>query len=391
MYLESTYSKGDYLDIKNLLPFNVNFPTYDVFNEIDRSHNEALQKYGSYLWPLSDTERHKIIFHLMKHACDNKKMIIENPFAREIICSDIYFITHLTSDNDQNFVFNYYFEEKKLVLGLLSGSGTTGLAITFAYIIDINEKKISFFNGINFDIAQYTNYFLPKILEVIDTINFEKINSEKPLLRTLEGYNNGLFHTCCTFVNGIYIMDEIGIENDIDEIIMGPNDPFLIEKYYKNKYPNINIVKGVAQNEFDIYKIYRGVIFKYGHFHVTKKCSQFIKSYIVNVMPISEANVNEIEHIKNNYYPIFSINLRCVTSEIKNQSDVISETINNLKSLYPNSFFIISGFLGDYNEELLCKQNNVIGCGGCVYKNALNEYENTFNSIKNKVNHQDIK
>jgi 2-polyprenyl-3-methyl-5-hydroxy-6-metoxy-1,4-benzoquinol methylase len=385
------YFSGGFLDIKSLIPVIANFPNYEVFNEIDRSWNVAIQKYGHYMHPFTDIERHKLFYHLMKKACNNKKMIIKNPFEKEIICSDIYFITHLTCDNDNDFVFNYYFEKKKLVLGILSGSGQTGLAITFAYIVNINENKIFFFHGINFDIVQHTNYFLPKILQVVSKIDIEKINSEPSLIRTLEGYNHGLFHTCCTFVNGIYIMDQIGIKNDIDEIIMGPNDPFLIEKYYKNKYPNINVVKGIAQNEFDIHKIYKGVIFKYGHFHLTNKCAQFIKSYITNVLPIGEENLNEIEYIKNNFYPIFSFNLRCVTCEIKDQDVVISNTINKLKSIFPNSFFLIGGFLGDYNEELLSKQNVEIGVKISSYIVALNEYENTFNLIKSKVNHQDMK
>jgi hypothetical protein len=108
------YSSGGFLDIRSLVPVIANFPTYEVFNEIDRSWNTAIQKYGHYLQPFSDIERHKIFFHLMKKACDNKKMIIKNPFEKEIICSDIYFITHLTCDNDNDFVFNYYFEKKNL-------------------------------------------------------------------------------------------------------------------------------------------------------------------------------------------------------------------------------------------------------------------------------------
>lgn len=186
-------------------------------------------------------------------------------------------------------------------------------------------------------------------------------------------------------------MDQIGIKNDIDELIMGPNDPFLIENYYKNKYPNINIVKGIAQNDFNIHKIYKGVIFKYGHFHVTNKCAEFIKSYITNVMPINEENLNEIDYIKNNFYPIFSINLRCVTCEIKDQPLVISETINKLKNIYPRSFFLIGGFLGDYNEDLINEQNVEISVGNGSHISTLNKYQNTFEIIKNNTTNSNIK
>jgi hypothetical protein len=389
--MEFNYSCEEFLNIATLLPISKSLPEYEVFNEIESSWNIAMQKYGHYLQPFTDIERHKILFYLIKDACDNKKLTIKNPFKDEIISSDIYFITHLTSDNDNDLVFNYYFKEQDIVLGLLSGSGITGLAITFAYIIYRKEKRIFFFKGLNFDIQQNANYFLPKIRDVVESINIEKINSEPSLIRTLEGHNVGLFHTCCTFVNGIYIMEQIGINNDIDEIIMGPNDPFLIEKYYRNRYPNINVVKSVT-SEIDIYKIYKGVIFKYGHFHLINKGAEFIKSYIKNVMPISETYKNEIEYIKENFYPIFSINLRCVTCEIKDQSLVISDVINKLKNIYPNSFFLIGGFLGDYNEELIKEKNVIIASlTTSSYNQILNIYENTFENIKNNVNHNNIK
>ena len=108
-------------------------------------------------------------------------------------------------------------------------------------------------------------------------------------------------------------------------------------------------------------------------------------------MPISNIYQNEIEYIKSNYYPIFSINLRCFTCQIKDQVSVISEVINNLKKIYSNSYFFIGGFLGDYNEEILTKQNIEIATLNGSYSHLLTEYENTFINIKNNVNHTDLK
>ena len=62
-----------------------------------------------------------------------------------------------------------------------------------------------------------------------------------------------------------------------------------------------------------------------------------------------------------------------------------------MKNIYPNSFFLIGGFLGDYNEDLLCKQNTEIGVQLNSYRDVLNEYESTFESIKNNLKHGNIK
>jgi len=187
-------------------------------------------------------------------------------------------------------------------------------------------------------------------------------------------------------------MDSVGIKNNIDELIIGQNDPFLLEKYYKNKYENINIIKGLRIEDFLTSKLYKGILFTYGHVYTTNKCATFVHSYINRVMPVNDIYQSEIEHIKQNFYPIFSINLRCVSGEIENQDVVISEAINKLKEIYPKSFFLIGGFLGDYNEELLNNLNVPIACNNLKsYSFFLNEYEKTFTSIKNKVNHEHIK
>jgi hypothetical protein len=108
-------------------------------------------------------------------------------------------------------------------------------------------------------------------------------------------------------------------------------------------------------------------------------------------MPISDIYKNEIDYIKNNFYPIFSINLRCVTCEIKDQSQTITEVINKLKQIYPSSFFFIGGFLGDYNEEYINENNISIAPLTGSYNSLLNEYENVFESIKKNLEHTHIK
>ena len=262
-------------NLNEILP-NIELPKYDLFNEINNSANISKQKYGDYLIPLSNLENHELYFHLIKNACDNKKMIIRNPMfleynQPEIISSDIYFID--TGIYDKDFIFNYYFEKENIVFGLFSGSGTTGLSIGPAYIIYFNNNKVlSFYNALIEKFNELINTVLPKLYNIIKNINIEQINNETPLIRTFEGYNHGLFHTCATFLNGIYIMDQIGIKNEINEIIIGPNDPFLIEEYYKNKYNNINIIKGQQFIDWNS-KIYKGIIFKYSHYHIINKFS----------------------------------------------------------------------------------------------------------------------
>jgi hypothetical protein len=231
--------------ISEILP-NIELPKYELFNEIEHSWNITKQKYGRYLWTLSDIYHHELYFHLIKNACDNKKMYIKNPMfleynQSEIISSDIYFITHFNNDNDTDLICNYYFKNENIVLGLFLGTGQTGLSVTVSYIVYLNQHHILLFPGaIAASVIPNANFWLTKVSDVttyhLDDNRYEIINNEQPLIRTIEGYNQGLFHACCTFANGIYIMDKIGIKNEIDELIIGPEDPFLIEKYYTNKY-----------------------------------------------------------------------------------------------------------------------------------------------------------
>ena len=392
--------------MRDIMP-NIPLCKYDVFNDIDHSWNKSIQKYGSYIWQRSTLDDMELYFHFVKNMCDNKKMIIRNPLyleynQPEIMSSDVYFITRYsdkpTDHGDDSacvidLVANYYFEKENIVVGIFLGTGDVGLHITLAYIIYFNQSKLLLFHHLNerYDMPAIP-YYLPNIYNIIKNMDIESIRDETPLLRAIEGYILGLFHGLCSYVSGVYIMDSVGIQNNIDELIIGQHDPFLLEKYYKNKYENISIIKGLRLEEFLTPKLYKGVLFKYGHFHITNNCVTFVKSYINKVMPINDVYQSEITHIKNNFYPIFSINLRCVIAQIENQDIVISEVINKLKEIYPKSFFLIGGFLGDYNEELLNKLNVQIGCKSLKnYSFFLNEYEKTFTSIKNKVNHEDIK
>lgn len=393
--------------MRDIMP-NIPLCKYDVFNEIDHSWSQSIQKYGFYIWQRIHLDERELYFHFVKSMCDNKKMIIRNPLyleynQPEILSSDVYFITRYmdtpTQHGNQTPVYvvdliaNYYFEKENIVVGIFLGTGDVGLDITLSYIIYFNQSKILLFHHLNerYDIPAIP-YYLPNIYNIIKNMNIESIRDETPLVRVMEGYTAGLFHGLCSFVTGVYIMDTVGIKNNIDELIIGQHDPYLLEKYYKNKYENINIIKGLRIEDWLTPKLYKGVLFKYGHFHATNNYATFIKSYINKVMPIDDIYQSEIMHIKNNFYPIFSINLRCVECQIENQDIVISEVINKLKEIYPKSFFLIGGFLGDYNEELLNNLN--VRIGGLTLNNYsffLNEYEKTFTSIKNKVNHEDIK
>ena len=130
--MEFTDFESKMSHIRELLP-NIELCNYEVFDDIEKSWNITKEKYGSYLWPLSDIEHHVLYFHLIKHACDNKKMTIRNPMHAEynqdeIIFSDIYFMTDGIHGGDK--LCNYYFEKEKIVLGLYLGTGNTGLSVS---------------------------------------------------------------------------------------------------------------------------------------------------------------------------------------------------------------------------------------------------------------------
>jgi hypothetical protein len=381
--------------IQEILPNLVKI-NYEQFDYIDKAWEVTQIKYGKYLWPFSDVEHHKLYFHLIKNACENKKMIIRNPMyaqfnQNEIIESDVYFLTKGVSNEDV--ICNYYYKNENIVLGIFLGTGNTGLNITIAYIIYFENKHIlTFYHAQEHLNNNLINLVFSQIKIKLENLIYEDIDNQPSQVSTIEGYNFGLWHTCATFVNGIHLMQEIGIKNNIDNLIIGPNDPFLIEKYYKNKYPNLKVIKGLTTDELiNDNKFYKGVLFKYSHFYLTNKRCDYIKNCINDLMPINNSAKNEIEYIKNNFYPIFSINIRCFTCQIKDKEIIYSEIINKLKNIYKNSYFFIGGFLGDYNEELLINQNTEIGTKNGKYDSLLLDYENTVELIKQKLTHNDYK
>ena len=338
----------------------------------------------NYLFPMTHYEHHEKYFYFIKNMCDNKKILIKNPLSNQLISSDIYFLTE-HNNIEIRLIANYYFKNENMLLGINLGSG---LYVSVLYFINLTTRDFFMFeNYVDFEYCFNNDNYFQNIYNIIANTNFEDINNKIGTIKTVYGDYFNITHNLINELTGLYLIEEFGSKNIIDEIILGNYNHYYVDKYFKNKYKNINIV---SINDKLTGIICKGVIYKYIHYFLTDDCIKFILSYIKKVAPIEKIYFEKINYIKNKYYPIFSINLRCITNTLIDQDTIISEVINKLKNIYPKSFFLIGGFLGDYNQNYLINSNSCIGCFGIDYLSCLNEYNNVFKLIKDKVNTEDI-
>jgi hypothetical protein len=100
---------------------------------------------------------------------------------------------------------------------------------------------------------------------------------------------------------------------------------------------------------------------------------------------------NEIDYIKNNYYPIINIVLRAGKSNVKNLMfdciGTMSRFINKITNKYPKSYFFLDGFCGSpYLNNTLLGENE-----GFNSDDLINEYKNMANEIIDKIYNKNCK
>ena len=329
-------------------------------------------------------------FYLIKNAVDNKKMIIKYPFTDTLIESDIYFFSATTVGH---IVCTYYFPNENILMALKIHE----LDVMPYYIIDITQKKYFMFKEIHIvKMAPHPWYnnrapfvYFDRINKILTKGNLANVGKMESKIKTLHGVHIGLSHEFCSYVNAVYIMDTIGFKNEVDELYINVNNnTYHMDSYYKSKYKNIKITEidtltGLVDNQLK-----RGVFFMYMHHFCLNSMFDFYKSFIYKTIPISINYLNEIEHIKNNYYPIISVNLRKINSVIENHTIIISNLLLNLKKIYPNCFFLIGGFCGDYNND---KINKLSVRENKSYDEFKKVYENEVELVTKDINSNDFK
>jgi hypothetical protein len=270
--------------------------------------------------------------------------------------TDIYFITAEGNDYGfPNLICNYCFMEENVILGVLLGTGNTGMFCGFVYLIDYNINKIKAFSHCSYP-QYYTKEYTDLLFNMKEKIKEMNVHDIPIKIKTIYGlYAHTTVHNYFNDFTGIYTMYKMGFKNMIDEVVIGPNDSLNIENILKEQHNNIHIIK--EDNVFHYNNLIgRGVFFRYSHFY-----------------------------IKNNYGPIFTFHLRVGNSSgLVSCDTVISETINSLIKIYPNAFFILDGWYSYKKFEN--KSHKCCYLTNDTYDILSNEYETISKSIISKIN-----
>jgi hypothetical protein len=369
----------------DIFPDNVKINKFSIFNEIQEELNNKKNNvdWGIYNEPLC----REYMYNLIYDACDSKKISIINLFSdeKEIISTDIYFLlTNSDYKGYKNVFCNYYFKKENIVACIHTGTGNQTMEFHFYFILNLNTYESKFFSSINSFTC--SNEYLVKILRCVSNIdeNIENILQSKPILKTIYGGHFSCGHFLVNDISGMHICHETGLFNLVDEIIFGPSDCWMVEPYFKNQYKNMNIINKEVFDDLDE-TIHRGILFKYNHYYISNKCVKFVHNYIRENSPITNEIQNEICFIKDNYYPIFSVNLRCIGNEMYNQADVLSELFNKLYEKYPNAYFLIAGFFGGTNT------NSIASSCDSTSETLITKYIECYISIKNKLKTENVK
>ena len=115
--------------------------------------------------------------------------------------------------------------------------------------------------------------------------------------------------------------------------------------------------------------------FKYNELFMYEDLKKFV---IENNIFTDIEEINYINKVKENHYPILTFNLRAVHRNLYNQEDAFSNIINNLLELYPKMFVIFDGYIK--NENTVIK--NYVSEG--VYSDD-NIFDTSYNNILNNI------
>lgn len=327
---------------------SINIPA--IFKEYNYHYSKNPNLDITYFW---SNKFLTLYFIWIQNSINNKSISIRNPFNNKVIISNRYFL-YLFKRNEQVYtaVAQYCFYDN-IIMGLGLGTWLGGLETRILYIICVKTKNI-LYNWHEMDISFFSenlNYIFEKYN--LFKINYKYFNKLDSKVTTLFGFQNNIGHTIFNEITGLFLLKTEDTIKNINEVIIGTFDVFLIKEYFK-KYNHVAINE-TKKHGTDIctYKG-KGVIFKYNHIFVSNKCKNFLKQHlklqlynfnsgINNDIALIENIENDIDLIKNKY-PIFMIYLRYGNNEIKNQIDVLSKLVNNLTNKFSNAFFLFNGF-----------------------------------------------
>jgi hypothetical protein len=214
----------------------------DIFNDYEtyRKNLKNVEAYNtSVFWNL---EVLKSMFYLTKSLILNKCLTIECPFTSKTITTSKYFLTTLDNLDLKcpDVICNYYFRTENIIIGFSMGGGWNGHNAFPLYLLSLTGGKIEVIEIEDSRLYKHTlnlNYYIA--LQNISRTHDDTDEVAIPTVTTLHGSMSNLGHTLFNELTGLFLLDHNKLINRIDEVMMGPYDPYLISKYFERN--NIKI------------------------------------------------------------------------------------------------------------------------------------------------------
>ena len=329
------------------------------------------------------------MFYLTKHLIINKCLTIKCPFTSNIITTSDYFLTKGTNNcagvpNDV--MCNYHFIKEGIIVVFSLACNDKFNNMYPVYILSLNKSKIIsiHINGwSNIPVENYQDYYR-KICKILKKLKYS--SNESPALTTLYGSVNALGHTLFNELTGLFILDYNKLTPYIDNVIVGPYDPYSISKYFER-----NNIKVSKFNDWGIFntKIGKGACVKYSHVFISQKCCDFVLNHLKNCRgenALLEDTYTTSEEIINKGKQVITIVLRCGERTLYNQVDVIVKVINALVKLVPDIFILFDGFSKPSDDNI------ILGVHRPIVANELREeYKRTVDAICKRIHTKEFK
>jgi hypothetical protein len=354
-----------------------------IFNEykIHRERIKATEFYNTQVY--SNLEILESMFYLTKSLIFNKCLTIQCPFTLKTITTSDYFLTILKNSDLKcpDIICNYYFRKENIVMGFSMGCGWNGHNTFPLYLSSLHKHQLKVIEIE--DTRMHRHILNSKYYRKLRDISEKYDDSDEVAVSTvtsLYGSMSNLGHTLFNEITGLFLLDYIKLIDKVDNVMMGPYDPYLISKYFER-----NSIKISKFNDWDFLngKFGKGVFFKYNHVFISLRCSKFILNHLrscqyEDVSPVD--NSITPEKIINEGKQVITIVLRCGSRSVRNQVDVIVDVVNILVKIFPDIFVIFDGFSAPADDTVS------IGVNGVPVSVIRNDYITTVDAICKRIN-----
>lgn len=253
-----------------------------------------------------------------------------------------------------------------VVLGNGSNWGALDVHIHYIYYYTINKIYNLLYRSEHY--LENRETVCKSILDYYNSNNILESNKISYMI----GFQSNIGHTYWNEISGFNFLREMNLLKNINNFIIGPYDYYNIGNYLKKN--NYNVVRTNDITNINSL-LNNNLLVKYNDWYM----SESLKEFVICINPYDNKHeLNQINDVKKNYYPIITFNLRGLYRHIHNQEEYFSNIINNLLIIYPKLYIIFDGYTVNKNVNLDLYGNEGV-------KSNLNIFDNSYTTIVNTI------